>query len=325
MCIIAAKAKGVKMPSTTTIENMWFNNPDGAGFMYVKDGKVCIEKGFMKLSDLESALERVNEKTNLEETSVVLHFRIATHGGVLPANTHPFPVSSSIGMLQKLRCTASLGVAHNGIIDITPRKGISDTMEYVATQLAPLYKGVPEFYLNPHLMEMVDNAITSKLAIMNGKGEIYTIGKFEEEDGILYSNTTYKTYYLYGKFWDNKWKDYYLEDEYGVDSPSYYRYKEDRLLRWFDFDEEVTCCDSKGNWIDNYEYDLAVDSDGHLYRYDYNIDGFVKIIGGRAYDKKGQTLYAVDDEYKLTTLESIFEFEPDIAIARDKTKGGKTK
>ena len=326
MCIIAAKAKGVKMPDKATIENMWFNNPDGAGFMYMKDGKVRIEKGFMKLKDLEDALSRVNEKTNLDETSVVLHFRIATHGGVIPSNTHPFPVSSSMGILQKLRCTTSLGVAHNGIIDITPRKGVSDTMEYVATQLAPLYKGVPKFYLNKNLMEMVDNAIKSKLAILNGEGEIYTIGKFEEDNGILYSNTSYKPYSLYGKYWKNVWDEYDYLDELEEDNPSSYRYKEERLLRWFDFDEDVTCMDSKGRWIDSYEYDLAVDSDGHLYRYDYNVDGFVKIDGARAYDKFNRPIYANPDEedYKLTTLEAVYEFEP-YTIAFNKTKGGKGK
>ena len=160
MCIIAAKPAGTKMPATTTIENMWYRNHDGAGFMYAHGGTVHIEKGFMKLDDFKKALERVQEKVNLNATSVVMHFRIATHGGVMPANTHPFPVTSSISMLQKLKCTTSLGVAHNGIISsVNPRKGISDTMEYIASQLAPLYKGVPTFYENPNLMEMVSNAI----------------------------------------------------------------------------------------------------------------------------------------------------------------------
>ena len=40
MCVIAAKPSGVKMPSVSTIENMWYKNPDGAGFMYALNGKV---------------------------------------------------------------------------------------------------------------------------------------------------------------------------------------------------------------------------------------------------------------------------------------------
>ena len=309
MCVIAAKPMGVKMPSKSTIENMWFKNPDGAGFMYAKDGKVHIEKGFMKLKDLENALERVSKKVNLDKVSVVLHFRIATHGAVIPANTHPFPVSSSVGLLQKLTCTTTLGVAHNGIISITPRKGISDTMEYIASQLAPLYKGAPQFYKNPFLMEMVDNAINSKLAILNGAGEIYTIGKFETDSGIMYSNTSYKPYSFNGTYYSNNWWYDYNVDDY-TDITAGYRLKEERLLRWFDYDEEVTCLDARNRLLDCFESDMAVDSDGHLYEFNYDLNGFIEVEGGRAYDKKGNTLFASTEEDYLITLENIYDYNP---------------
>ena len=321
MCIIAAKPRGVKMPSKTTIENMWFNNHDGAGFMYAHDGKVHIEKGFMKLSDFESALERVGKTINLDDVSVVMHFRIATHGGVSPANTHPFPVSTSIGLLQKLKCKAPLGVAHNGIINITPRKGISDTMEYIATQLAPLYKGVPHFYNNPHLMELVENGVQSKLAIMNGDGEIYTVGKFETDKDILYSNDTFKPYAFYGKFWKDTWSDYYMDDDY--DALPWYTFKGEKLLRWFDYDEEIILLDSKNRWIDNYDGDYAVDTDGLLYRLDYNIGGFIKVEGGRAFDSKNELIVAQADNDELVTLERVYEYKPVKSVNNKLTKNKK--
>jgi len=62
MCIIAIKQAGISMPATKTIENMWHNNPDGAGFMYAKAGSVFIEKGFMKLKSLKVALKRFNPR-----------------------------------------------------------------------------------------------------------------------------------------------------------------------------------------------------------------------------------------------------------------------
>ena len=49
MCIIAIKEKGVAMPDLETLNNMWNNNPDGAGYMFPFDGKVHIRKGFMSL------------------------------------------------------------------------------------------------------------------------------------------------------------------------------------------------------------------------------------------------------------------------------------
>ena len=52
MCIIVIKPAGIKMPAMSTLENCWYNNNDGAGFMYATGGTVHIEKGFMSLKDL---------------------------------------------------------------------------------------------------------------------------------------------------------------------------------------------------------------------------------------------------------------------------------
>src|SRR5690606_4790814 len=130
MCIIAIKPAGIKMPATETIENMWHNNPDGAGIMYAIGGTVHIEKGFMTLKDFKKALKRLEKTVNVTSTPIVLHFRITTHGGTSPGNCHPFPVTEKLPLLQMTKCKAPLAVAHNGIIDIKPsQKNISDTIE----------------------------------------------------------------------------------------------------------------------------------------------------------------------------------------------------
>jgi len=56
MCVVAIKNKGVAFPNDDSIKAMWDANSDGAGFMYALDNKVFIEKGFMKLSDLNGAV-----------------------------------------------------------------------------------------------------------------------------------------------------------------------------------------------------------------------------------------------------------------------------
>ena len=48
MCIIIAKEKYGRLPSEKELKNCFTNNSDGAGFMYVKNGKVVIDKGYMK-------------------------------------------------------------------------------------------------------------------------------------------------------------------------------------------------------------------------------------------------------------------------------------
>lgn len=207
MCIIACKPIGLKMPDSDTIENMWYANPDGAGIMYNYKGHVHIEKGFMQLEDFTKALDRIGKDVDLTKAGVVMHFRITTHGGTSPENCHPFPISDSIPMLKKLRLTTRIGVAHNGIIHNTPRdKNISDTMEYIAAQLAPLYRALPEFYTNQDAMLLVKNGIESKMAFLTDKGDIYTIGDFVNENGILYSNHSYEDYWASARYM--KWGTY---------------------------------------------------------------------------------------------------------------------
>lgn len=194
MCIIAAKPAGVKMPSRDTIRSMWYRNPDGAGFMFAADGKVRIEKGFMKLAEFESALDALRARYDLNALPLVLHFRITTHGGTRPENCHPFPITSSLKALQSRTSATCLGVAHNGIIPIATRKNVSDTMEYILSQLAPLREAVPDFIHSDPLKRMIKSAIQSKMCFLNADGEIVTIGDFSTDEGVLYSNLSYRTF-----------------------------------------------------------------------------------------------------------------------------------
>lgn len=293
MCIIAVSRKGVAMPSLDTIRNMWYRNPDGAGFMWADGKSVHIEKGFMKLADLEKRLEKFQADVDTKAHAVILHFRIGTAGGNIPANTHPFPISDDIPMLQKLKVKTSLAVAHNGVIDVTPRqKDISDTMEYIASQLAPLYRGVKDFYRNKNLMTMVGNAINgSRMAFMTPSGEIYTVGNFttDEKTGLLYSNTSYEGgyrpynnihcgYYDYGYGWDDDelyefWKNKYDKGEtlpVKGDNPfeGKYTYYTDLLQPLEDSDYIV----SESHMFGGDEESFWISSTGELFWYDdYNM------------------------------------------------------
>ena len=216
MCIIAAKPAGIAMPNEETLRTMWDANPDGAGFMYPitrKTGKkttnlVQIEKGYMTWEDFKTALDTLASRIDLTATALVMHFRITTHGGTCPELTHPFPVTDSASVLTKPRSTAKVGVAHNGIISsVTPGKGMSDTSEYIRSQLAPLSKALPRFYENADALKMVKNAIGSKMAFLSPEGNIVTIGDFNTHEGMLYSNFSWEprrfTYTTYGGGWSD--------------------------------------------------------------------------------------------------------------------------
>ena len=288
MCIIAIKSRGIDLPSEEILQNMWRVNSDGAGFMYAKDGVVHIEKGFMTYERFYSAIRKLDEEYGLKSLPLIMHFRITTHGGTKPENTHPFPITDSIGVLKTIKVTAKLGVAHNGIINIRPRDGISDTMEYIASQLAPLSRAMPKFYKNADLMEMVSNAINgSRMAFMNGNGEIYTIGSFVEEGGMRYSNRSFETpksirsfpYSYYDE--TEAWEDYFLGKEAS---------RKQRTMRVMWLDEAA------GEFVinDNNEYedgdDYAIDYEGKVYSYSYETDTLVLRKGYRAFNGKGYAL-----------------------------------
>lgn len=191
MCIIACKPVGTQFPDEATIDNMWNNNPDGAGMMWAEGGHVHIRKGFMTLGDFKNFLTEFAKTHDTTATPCVLHFRIQTHGGVNPECTHPFPVKESESALKRLEFDTDVGVAHNGIIPITPRKGLSDTMEYISSQLAYMKRINKRFYAKKLWRRLIESAIESKMAFLDSKGKIYTIGNFITARGMVYSNTSY--------------------------------------------------------------------------------------------------------------------------------------
>ncbi len=281
MCIIAVKPAGVKMPATGTIENMWYNNPDGAGFMYATDGTVHIEKGFMALKSFKAALKQLEKNIDVTNTPVIMHFRITTHGETSPGNTHPFPVTEKLPLLQMTKCKAPLAVAHNGIIDIKPsKKNISDTMEYIMSQLAPLYQLKKDFYKQDAGKKLVYNFIRSKMAFLDGTGRIETVGDFVTDgNGVLYSNASYKARTLYHN-WDlwNYGKEWYE--------------KRGKYMTWLTDDDGYII--SEGTLI-SAEYHLT-DRLGKLYRYDIEADAAIP-VNGTLYDHTGRSINAFKEDF----------------------------
>ena len=296
MCIIAAKPAGVAMPDADTIRNMWTANPDGAGLMYLardRKGKpvVRIEKGFMKLKKLEDRLVALAEKYDLKATPVVMHFRITTHGGTCPELTHPFPVTTSIGQLRCTRCDTTLGVAHNGIItSVKPRKGLSDTAEYIASQLAYLYKAVPDLTRNKDAMQMVSNAIGSKMAFLNTRGKITTVGRFEHADGILYSNDSYLDYDYRWTGWSGHGCYIWNADRPDDTSPITSSLTTRRTLMPLDMVPGSYAITSNGEWRPGEDGDTAINALQELYLYDVYADVWVRDPGGQAFTEQGTPL-----------------------------------
>ena len=79
MCVICVKPTNTLFPSKETLQNCFYNNNDGAGFMYTFQDKVHIQKGLMTFESFWNCLEQARQKTG-DNVPYVMHFRISTQG-----------------------------------------------------------------------------------------------------------------------------------------------------------------------------------------------------------------------------------------------------
>lgn len=242
MCVICHKAKGAKMPDIRTIIDMWDDNPHGAGIMWRSGRDVKYVKGFMKQDKFMKFIKK-NEK-ELEETEVAMHFRIATHGGINPWNTHPFPMDPGTNT-KSMSGTVRSCMMHNGVLPIVPRNdGISDTAEL---SLRAKSFPSPEKYIES-IAEYIshDNRI-----LVFAPDETLFVGDWHEDGQLSFSNLNFRSMYDLGlgfqpKYYydwnDMEWKDsrgkrvrieevdpYLLSYE---DEDAYYAQKDGKWKEW---------------------------------------------------------------------------------------------
>ena len=202
MCIIVYKPVGIDLPDT--LEDCWNNNNDGAGYCYFNGDRVILKKGFMNKKSLLDSLQYVEDIKNVP---MLLHFRIATHGGVNKDFTHPFPLSNDLEKLTAQRLKVHTAICHNGIIDNFGSAEVSDTAEYIAEVVRPLIK-LSNYRVNEKVEDVLKATLSgSRLAIMHDN-EVSLIGKWYEYNGCYYSNENYKpawSKHYYGKYYNDDW------------------------------------------------------------------------------------------------------------------------
>ena len=236
MCIIIAKDKIGRLPSEEELKNSFEYNNDGAGFMYVKDGKVVIDKGYMKYdSFIKRYRTLLEENNNFKNKSLVIHCRIGTSGKNIKGNTHPYPITDNVRMLKsKHLSNLEIGIAHNGVISgYGTATGLNDTQEFISKYIYPLYSHYKDFYKNKDIMYGIKEITNSKWVILDNTDTLYYIGDFIDDRGLNFSNNSYLPFtysYTYNKgYYKDYYKDYY-DDWYGKLYDKQEQTKEDYLI-----------------------------------------------------------------------------------------------
>lgn len=204
----------------TAITSMWNSNPDGAGFAYALNNKVHVEKGFMTLKALQNGLAGLEKRLKaqvdmtLDEVSLLVHFRITTHGGTSPELTHPFPITRDTAYMLSTDYKADVVIAHNGIIStvpVTPQN--SDTTQYIRDILVPMKNSNRRFMESKHMLEIIEKTInSSRFTFLDKEGDFHFVGNWQEDPatpGCMYSNLYHQTYKL-SKYeaYNNGFRDY---------------------------------------------------------------------------------------------------------------------
>ena len=169
----------------------------------------------MKLKDFLDAFHKYDKKFNFKNRGVLIHTRITTHGGTNPQMCHPFPINSDEGALKKIEYCSPFAIVHNGIISLTSgeatrKKDMSDTAIFVQKYLTKIAKN-KNWFNNRANIELIEELIDSKMAVLNGNGKIIMTSGFTEDNGIFYSNSSYKEN-RYKKVYNWDWYDDYSYD-----------------------------------------------------------------------------------------------------------------
>lgn len=185
MCI-AILSKAGKVVSDGNIARSAGRNRDGGGFAYVdKDnGKVKIRKGFMTAAEFLKAYHETLEQGHGENNPMMLHFRIATLGKVGTDNCHPFVVPNG-------------ALIHNGSLWTGGGYGSSDVEKSDTREFAERIS----VNLTPEILRKSQVALElevgyNKLAFLFDEGEYVILNETSGswDDGVWYSNNTYKDY-----------------------------------------------------------------------------------------------------------------------------------
>lgn len=177
MCIAIYKPED-SVISKETLERCFNANPDGAGFMYVDNKELHMTKGYFTFNKFWDAYKKHSNK------QAVIHFRIKTHGKIDEHNCHPFMINKSIGFV------------HNGIISGFGEGDKSDTNHFNEEIIKPLVAKWGNLSLfQPAIKSLIEARIGySKLIFLDRHGnyDIFNESKGQWDDGVWYSNGSYK-------------------------------------------------------------------------------------------------------------------------------------
>lgn len=176
MCIAVMVTKGHVL-TEEVVDRCWRRNPDGAGFAWANNGKVEINKGYLKLDDFKDSYFT---KAKDADSNMLVHFRIGTSGLNNADNTHPFRIKDG-------------AMIHNGVL-FHPEGPKSDT-HVLVNRLFNKLNRVNILECSEQLAKAIGGG--NKLAFLFDDGSYHMVnedsGNWDTDKSVWFSNSTWKS------------------------------------------------------------------------------------------------------------------------------------
>lgn len=171
MCLIIALPKGATV-SPEFLKVAAEANPDGWGFSFSRDGILYTKKGI----NMPNGLQLMEALASKSDDARMFHFRYATNGKKVKANSHPFIVNNRYAVM------------HNGINQrFAEDENISDSARFCDEWLSPL---LSRFSIEDDEVQTLISGVDqlSRYAIQSAAGQIRLIGNwYKGQRGEYYS------------------------------------------------------------------------------------------------------------------------------------------
>jgi len=192
VCVIAVSPTGEKV-AKEVFERMYRSNDDGFGLAYRARAGVAVVKG---LHDEEEAWEAYSRLP--EGVPHVLHFRLATHGGVKPELTHPFVVSED-SPLTLAGVTNRPVLAHNGVWGLHALRARELSLKGPVSDSRVLAAWLGKLARRRSIKEVLEEGYYDVLSagrvvvVDPATWKIHVVGDWIREGDLLFSNGSFRT------------------------------------------------------------------------------------------------------------------------------------
>lgn len=195
MCILITKQRGAQFPPVEYIKNSIDNNPDGFSMAWNEGGELKTHKTMSGARAL-AMYRRITAALNPADTGMIIHARIMTHGAKGLKNCHCWKSFAGTD--------CEMAFAHNGILSVPARDGMTDSETFLRDWFEPAYVGGGWLRATAIISRKIGS---SKFAFIDREGNIRKFGQFLNDGGCQYSNTSFlvgRARYADPRYWASK-------------------------------------------------------------------------------------------------------------------------